>query len=109
MRRRSFLTGVTSAAIGLCSDRFSCAQTEFSVRASIAYEATGTQIAPDFIGLSYKSSALAGGDFFTLGNTSVLGLVRRLGPNGVIRIGGNTSEHTVWRSRDPPASCRASY
>ncbi|MGA8413646.1 MAG: hypothetical protein WB756_17960 [Xanthobacteraceae bacterium] len=104
MRRRSFLTGVTSAAIGLCSDRFSCAQTEFSVRASIAYEATGTQIAPDFIGLSYESSALAGGDFFTLGNTSVLGLVRRLGPNGVIRIAGNTSEHTVWRSRDPPAS-----
>ena len=107
MRRRSFLAGVTSAAIGLCSDRFSCAQTEFSVRASIAYEATGTQIAPDFIGLSYESSALADGDFFTPGNTSVLGLVRRLGPNGVIRIGGNTSEHTVWRSRDPPASVQS--
>jgi hypothetical protein len=39
---------------------------------------------------------LASGDYFTPENPSALGLIRSLGENGVIRIGGNTSERTVW-------------
>jgi len=50
----------------------------------------------DFIGLSYESAILASGDYFTPENPSALGLIRSLGENGVIRIGGNTSERTVW-------------
>jgi len=64
----------------------------------VAYEDAGRQIASDFIGLSYESAILVAADYFTPDNRSVLGLIRSLGPNGVIRIGGNTSERTVWRA-----------
>src|SRR5262249_38052738 len=37
-------------------------------------------------------------DYFAPDNASVLGLIRALGERGVIRIGGNTSERTVWRA-----------
>jgi hypothetical protein len=50
----------------------------------------------DAIGLSYESAILAGGHYFAPNNTSALGLIRSLGKSGVIRIGGNASERTVW-------------
>jgi hypothetical protein len=59
-------------------------------------------IASDFIGLSYEFAILAAGDYFMPDNGPVLGLIRSLGENGVIRIGGNTSERTVWRSQAKP-------
>ena len=43
-----------------------------------------------------NSAILAGADYFTPNNASTLGLIRALGENGVIRIGGNTSEGAVW-------------
>ncbi len=65
-------------------------------RLTIAYEDSGSPIASDFIGLSYESAALATGDYFTPENASVVALLRLLGGEGVIRIGGNTSERTNW-------------
>ena len=56
----------------------------------------------DFIGLSYESAILAGADYFTPNNASTLGLIRSLGESGVIRIGGNTSERTVWGADAKP-------
>src|SRR5262245_4183354 len=103
MQRRSFLAGLSSAAVGLGARTWARAQAGVGVAATVAYEAAGTAIPPDFIGLSYESAILAGGDYFTPDNASVLGLIRRLGPKGVLRIGGNTSERTVWRPRDTPA------
>jgi hypothetical protein len=67
-----------------------------SPRLAVSYEDRGQAIASDFIGLSYESAILAGGDYFTPDNVSALGLIRSLGEKGVIRIGGNTSERTVW-------------
>jgi hypothetical protein len=64
----------------------------------------GVPLAPDFIGLSYESAILVAGDYLTPDNASVLGLIRALGDNGVIRIGGNTSERTVWRARAGPTA-----
>jgi hypothetical protein len=58
----------------------------------------------DFIGLSYESAILAGGDYFAPTNSSALGLIRSLGENGVIRIGGNTSERTVWGADRKPVA-----
>jgi hypothetical protein len=43
------------------------------------------------------------GDYFTPGNSSALGLIQSLGENGVIRIGGNTSERTLWGADTKPA------
>jgi hypothetical protein len=72
------------------------------VHVAVAHDAPGQQIPSDFIGLSYESAALVGARYFTGDNRSVLGLIRLLGRDGVIRIGGNTSERTVWRASDGP-------
>jgi hypothetical protein len=96
IERRGFLRGVTSMAMGLLAPGTSRAQTNLSALVVVAYEDAGRQIASDFIGLSYESAILAAADYFTPDNRSVLGLIRSLGQNGVIRIGGNSSERTVW-------------
>jgi hypothetical protein len=100
MQRRSFLVGMMGAALGLCARVR--VQTQPAVTVAIDYEAAGTPIPSDFIGLSYESAILADAAYFSVDNTSVLGLVSRLGPNGVLRIGGNTSERTVWRPGGEP-------
>jgi hypothetical protein len=101
-KRRRFLTGVTSTAIGLLAPGTSRGQTDVGALLAIAYENAGRPITSDFVGLSYESAILAAGDYFTPSNRSVLGLIRSLGENGVIRIGGNTSEYTVWRAEAKP-------
>ncbi len=46
---------------------------------------------------------VAANDFFTADNRTLLRLLRTLGSEGVLRIGGNTSERTLWRTQDAPA------
>jgi hypothetical protein len=104
MKRRSFLSGITGTVVGLLARERSQAQTGINALLAVAYENPGRQIPSDFIGLSYESAILAAGDYFTPDNASVLGLIRLLGGNGVIRIGGNTSERTVWRADAKPAA-----
>ena len=57
----------------------------------------------DFTGLSYESAQLGHPDFFSADNTALIGLFQRLGPQGVLRIGGNTEEYTTWSSNDADA------
>lgn len=101
MDRRSFLSGLVGTALGSLEPGCS---PEILLDASLTIDNddAGRLIPPDFIGLSYESSILASGDYFTPGNASVLGLIRSLGDNGIIRIGGNTSERTVWLPESKP-------
>lgn len=55
-------------------------------------------IREDFVGLSYESAVLASPDYFSPENLSITGLLRGLGSGRVLRLGGNTSETTVWRA-----------
>jgi hypothetical protein len=103
MRRRRFLIGATATAAALLAPAANRSQPGISRRLAVAYEDPGQAIALDFIGLSFESAMLAGGDYFTPDNASTLGLIRSLGENGVIRIGGNTSERTVWVAGGNPA------
>jgi hypothetical protein len=97
MLRRNFLTGITSAALGVRMPGLARAQDPADLRISIDAAATGGPHVPqDFIGLSYESAILADEDYVAPDNTSLIGLIRRLGRAGVLRIGGNTSEETVW-------------
>jgi hypothetical protein len=97
MLRRSLLTGLTSAALGLGTRLVARAQEPESLRLGIDVAAAGgPQVPPDFIGLSYESAILTDEDYVSPDNTSLIGLIRRLGRAGVLRIGGNTSEDTVW-------------
>ena len=106
MKRRSFLLGATGVAVGMLARRASPAQSR--LRLGVAYEQAGQLIASDFIGLSYESAILAAGDYFTPENGSTLGLIRALGDHGVIRIGGNMSERTIWNADTIPTGQRLS-
>ena len=70
-------------------------QSNIHSRLGVSYEDPGQAIALDFVGLSYESAILTGGDYLIPTNASMLGLIRSLSVNGVIRIGGSTSERTV--------------
>ena len=98
MKRRRFLVGAAATAAGLLTPDTSRNQSKIVLRLVVFSEDPGQAIALNFIGLSYESSILASGDYFTPENPSALGLIRSLGENGVIRIGGNTSERTVWEA-----------
>jgi hypothetical protein len=102
--RRRFLGGVAGTTLGLLACGTGRAQTGADARLVVSYGDAGAPLAPDFIGLSYESAALVAGDYFTPDNASVLGLIRALGDSGVIRIGGNTSERTVWGSQGGPTA-----
>jgi len=54
----------------------------------------------NFTGLSYESAQLGHPEFFSAQNAALIALVRRLGPQGVLRIGGNTSDYTRWSPDD---------
>ena len=94
--RRRLLVGLASSAATLGVRRQARAQARADVSLSVEYGSTGTAIPADFIGLSYESALLASSDYFVPRNSSIVGLLRVLGANGVLRIGGNTSERTVW-------------
>jgi hypothetical protein len=98
--RRAFLRAVSASAIGLLARGGARAQSDPTARLAVGYENAGHAIASDFVGLSYESAILAAGNYFTPDNASILGLVGALGNNGVLRIGGNTSERTVWHAED---------
>jgi len=62
------------------------------------------RIAPDFIGLGYESSAVAQSNYFSAKNTRLVQLYRNLTPHGLIRIGGNVSDHTRYEPDGTPAA-----
>jgi hypothetical protein len=93
--RRDVIAGAaSSAALCLVCNRAS-AQDATNVDVGVDGDAAGWPVPADFIGLSYESAILAT-NYFSPANRSVLGLLSRLGGSGVLRIGGNTSDRTVW-------------
>ena len=55
----------------------------------------------DYMGLSYESGQLAYPDFFSPRNTALIRMFRTLSPSGVLRLGGNLSEFTLWSETEP--------
>ena len=53
------------------------------------------------MGLSYESGQLAYPDFFSPQNTALIQMFRTLSPSGVLRLGGNLSEFTLWSETEP--------
>lgn len=52
----------------------------------------------DFTGLSYEVQQLADPSFFAPDNTGLIRHFKALAPQGVLRLGGNTSEFAWWRA-----------
>jgi hypothetical protein len=77
MKRRRFLIGAAATAAGLLTPGTNRSQPGINLRLAVSSEDPGQAIALDFIGLSYESAILAGGDYFTPNNSSALGLMDR--------------------------------
>lgn len=109
MRRREFLqlSALVSGASFLKAYGFDQHSLATSLRLTIDPRRTGNTIGPDFTGLSYESAQLGDPTFFSPDNAELVGLVRRLGKSGVLRIGGNTSEYCYWTPKPTAADLAA--
>jgi hypothetical protein len=103
MRRRDFLRLSLLASSSTFLPGRALSEPAATAHLTIDPHRLGNKIGPDFTGLSYEIAQLGDPDFFTPANTELVGLVRRLGRSGVLRIGGNTSEFSQW-TPDAPAA-----
>jgi hypothetical protein len=73
---------------------WSSAAAEIPIDIHIDTSVVLSRISSDFIGFGYESSAVAQPGFFCATNTAMIRLYDNLSPHGLIRIGGNVSDHT---------------
>ncbi|MGD0346562.1 MAG: hypothetical protein ABSA85_07395 [Terracidiphilus sp.] len=111
MKRRDFLSSASAAAVSCLAPCLLYAQggapdadAPISGRLSIDESTTLAAIPPDFIGLSYESAQLANPAFFSADNSALIALFRELSDQGVLRLGGGTSEFTAFTTGEPPAA-----
>lgn len=111
MKRRAFLQSSLLASGSLLLSRGAFAQMTAGadsgavrVQLQIDPSQTGRTIRPDFTGLSYEQAQLANPTYFSGSSTQLAGFLRTLGRQGVLRIGGNTSEYTFWDRHAKPTA-----
>jgi hypothetical protein len=92
--RRQFLS---SAAFTIAAARLTAQTTNAHATLSIPAKATGPRVPTDFIGLSYEVQQLVDLSFFSPANTGLVNSFKAISPNGVLRLGGNTSEFEYWK------------
>ena len=93
--RRKFLA---AAACTVAMTRLRAeSQAEASVSLAIPAEAAGPHMPADFVGLSYEVQQLADPSFFSSRNTGLIREFKALSTDGVLRLGGNTSEFGWWK------------
>ena len=108
MNRRTFVQSVGAATASFLASRQIRAQSDsadgsspVSATLTIDQSATLFTIPADFIGLSYESAQLANPAFFSAQNTALIALFRELTDDGVLRLGGGTSEFTAFTTVEP--------
>jgi hypothetical protein len=108
MNRRKFLgqaTGVVAAAIAQSSFAAGLqAAPSGPLRVTVDPERTLAVIPPDFMGLGYEISSVARPALLSAQNTVYVQFVRTLGSEGIIRVGGNTSDYSSYDETAQPLS-----
>lgn len=97
MNRRSFLTG-SACALGALASKRLLAESPTPLPIHIDINRTLGRITADFTGLGYEISSVAVPGLLSPANHHYVQMVRTLGPRGVIRIGGNTSDYSSFQS-----------
>ncbi len=64
----------------------------------------GFTIPSAFMGLSYETGAMVSGKYMSNTFTKHVNLIKNLGTNGVLRIGGNDSDKRFWSNSVAPAT-----
>jgi hypothetical protein len=96
-RRRFLLASAATAALPTLTSIARAAQTTTTATLKLHNNEPGPRIPDNFIGLSYETNELTNPPFFSLENTGLIEKFRTLSPNGVLRIGGNTSDIGYWK------------
>lgn len=102
MNRRRFIAGSLGAAACLSKGFAAASAPEVSVQVNTR-ETLGA-IPPNFLGLGYETSSVAIPGLLSATNRTYVQLVRNLGPEGVIRIGGNVSDYSSFSPRNKAVS-----
>jgi hypothetical protein len=95
MDRREAIKALTGAALTPIAPCASAAAGEREVRLHVDPDHTLATIPAGFVGLGYEVSSVAQKGLLSPNNAALIRFVRNLGPAGVIRIGGNTSDLTA--------------
>ncbi len=105
MNRRTFLRNAAAAAAAAhLSHRLLPAEDSAQpLEATLTVDGSATlaTVPDDFIGLSYESAQLANPAFFAAGNKALIALFRELSRDGVLRLGGGTSDFTQFTTSEP--------
>jgi hypothetical protein len=96
MDRRRFLLATAATAALPTLNSFAQATTAAATLKLHSGE-PGPRIPDNFIGLSYETNELTDPSFFSRENTGLIAQFRTLSLNGVLRIGGNTSDIGYWK------------
>jgi hypothetical protein len=106
MQRRSFLRRAGAVAIACVRPRFLVAEEtpQISAKLTIDDRESRAPIPADFMGLSYESAQLANPVFFAAENSGLIALFRELARDGVLRLGGGTSEFTAFTTNEISAA-----
>ena len=96
--RRRLLKAAALLPLAAACDGWAAAGRAAPVRASFTPDLRhpGRRVDPGLASLSYETLELADPRFFSADNHDLVRLFREMNPHGVLRIGGNTSDDTVW-------------
>lgn len=98
LNRRDFLK-TSAAAVALTSPAArSIAQATAPATLSIHADQPGPTLPSNYVGLSYEIEQLSDPSFFSPANIGLIEQFRALSPNGVLRLGGNTSDVGWWKA-----------
>lgn len=107
MNRRAFLVNaglMIPAGLAQLSFADSASSPGPEIRLHVDPTRTVATIPPDFMGLGYEISSVARPGLLSATNSVYVQLVRTLGKQGVIRIGGNTADYASYSANGAPAS-----
>jgi len=96
-RRRFLKTCAAATALSSSRLRSIAQQAAPTVAPKLHKDQPGARVPTNFIGLSYETQELTRPETFSRENTGLIARFRELAPNGVLRIGGNTSDVGWWK------------
>lgn len=111
MNRRRFLKTTVLATGALASFPAWAQKNTASFRLSLGTTAANP-VPDDYLGFSCETVQLADPAFFAADNHELVSLFKALTPEGILRLGGNSSEFCWWKTKDTdqppelPASAR---
>ena len=105
-RRRFLRSAATVSALAHPAIRAIAQSSSAPATLTLHPDQPGPTLPPNYIGLSYEIEQLSDPSFFSASNSGLIEQFRALSPNGVLRLGGNTSDVGWWKptpdSAHPP-------